>query len=116
MAAGLLDLYIEQGATYNQLFVWKDSNGAAISNSGFTARMQIRKNITSSDIILALTTENGRITLGGANGAITLNISAADTAALATYCGVYDLELVSSSGVVTRLLEGQVSISREVTR
>lgn len=116
MSAGIYDIYIEQGATYNQPLVWKDSSGTAVNVTGYTARMQIRKTIDATTIILTLTTENGRITVGGANGLITLLVSAADTAALTTFCGVYDLEVISPAGVVTRLLEGQVEVSKEVTR
>lgn len=116
MSAGIYDIYIEQGATYNQPLVWKDSSGTAVNVTGYTARMQIRKTVDASTIILTLTTENGRITVGGSNGLITLLVSAADTAALTTFCGVYDLEVISPTGVVTRLLEGQVEISKEVTR
>lgn len=116
MSAGIYDIYIEQGATYNQPLVWKDSSGTAINVTGYTARMQIRKTVDATTIILTLTTENGRITVGGANGLITLLVSAADTAALTTFCGVYDLEVISPAGVVTRLLEGQVEVSKEVTR
>lgn len=116
MSAGIYDIYIEQGATYNQPLVWKDSSGTAVNVTGYTARMQIRKTVDATTIILTLTTENGRITVGGANGLITLLVSAADTAALTSFCGVYDLEVISPTGVVTRLLEGQVEISKEVTR
>lgn len=116
MSAGIYDIYIEQGATYNQPLVWKDSSGTAVNVTGYTARMQIRKTIDATTTILTLTTENGRITVGGANGLITLLVSAADTAALTTFCGVYDLEVISPAGVVTRLLEGQVEVSKEVTR
>jgi len=116
MSAGIYDIYIEQGATYNQPLVWKDSSGTAVNVTGYTARMQIRKTVDATTIILTLTTENGRIIVGGANGLITLLVSAADTAALTTFCGVYDLEVISPAGVVTRLLEGQVEVSKEVTR
>lgn len=116
MSAGVYDFYIEQGATFNQPLVWKDSSGTAVNVTGYTARMQIRKTVDATTVILTLTTENGRITVGTSNGLITLLVSAADTAALTSFCGVYDLEVISPTGVVTRLLEGQVEVSKEVTR
>ena len=78
--------------------------------------MSLRTDIEDSSAILSLTTENGRIALGGGAGTITLTVSASDTAALTAGNGVYDLEIVSSGGVVTRLIEGSYTISREVTR
>ena len=76
----------------------------------------LRSDIEDSSAVLTLTTENGRIALGGAAGTVTLTVSAADTAGLTAGNGVYDLELISSGGVVTRLIEGSYSIVREVTR
>ncbi len=66
--------------------------------------------------MLTLTTENGKITLGGTAGTITLNLSAVETAAITQSSLAYDLELVSAGGVVTRLVEGQINLTPEVTR
>lgn len=111
---GNYDFKIYQGATFSRVITWKDESGALVDLTGYSARMQIRKKI-DGDSIIELTTSNGRITLGGAAGTITLNISATDTAALLSN-GVYDLELVASGNIVTRLLEGSVTLSREVTK
>ena len=49
--------------------------------TGVTARMQLREKLDSSVVLLELTTENGRIVVDDATKTITLNITAADTAA-----------------------------------
>jgi hypothetical protein len=78
--------------------------------------MQVRETYSSSTSIVSLTSGAG-ITLGGAAGTIAIVISATTTAALtAPFSGVYDLELVSAGGVVTRLLQGAATVSPEVTR
>lgn len=105
---------IYQGATFSHVLTWRDSSEALVNLTGYTARMQIRNRI-GGDTIASLTTENGKISLGGSAGTITLTIAAADTAAI-TEGGVYDLELVSGGGIVTRLLEGSVTLSKEVTK
>ena len=115
MGATTYDILIEQGATYSQLVTYKES-GVAVNLTGYTARMQVRSTLESASTVVELTTANGRIALGGAAGTITLTISATDTAALTAGRGVYDLELVSGSGIVTRLLQGVATISRNVTR
>jgi hypothetical protein len=115
MAATTYDLLIEQGATYSQVITYKD-NGVAVNLTGYTARMQVRATLESASTLVELTTANSRIALGGAAGTITLTISATDTAGLTAGRGVYDLELVSGSGIVTRLLQGVATISRNVTR
>jgi hypothetical protein len=115
MAATSYDILIEQGATFSQLVTYKD-NGVAVNLTGYTARMQVRATLEAASALIELTTANSRIALGGAAGTITLTISAADTEALTSGRGVYDLELVSGSGIVTRLLQGVATISRNVTR
>jgi hypothetical protein len=110
------DLEIKQGATLSLTATWKDSTGAAINLTGYTARLQVRAAYDSSATILSLTSSSG-ITLGGAAGTIAITASATVTALLtAPWAGVWDLELVSGGGVVTRLLEGAATVSPEVTR
>jgi hypothetical protein len=87
-----------------------------VNLTGFTARMQIRASLEDDDTLASLTTENGGITLGGTAGTVALLLSATDTAALDFTSAVYDLELISSGGVVTRLLSGAVTLVPEVTR
>jgi hypothetical protein len=115
MAATTYDILLEQGATFSQVITYKD-NGVAVNLTGYTARMQVRATLESASTLVELTTANSRIALGGAAGTISLTISATDTAALTAGRGVYDLELVSGSGIVTRLLQGVCTISRNVTR
>lgn len=87
-----------------------------IDLSGYTARMHIRAAQAATATLLELTTENSRIALDNTLKTITLTLTATVTAAIDWTAGVYDLELVSAGGVVTRLLEGAVSVSEEVTR
>ena len=86
-----------------------------MNTTGFSARMQLRTSYSAASASLELTTANGRISLTNA-GVITLSLTATETAALAAGRYVYDLEMVSSGGQVTRLLEGVVTVSPEVTR
>ena len=82
--------------------------------ASYTARMSIKDKIGGTEL-LPLTTVNGRILLDNAAKTITLTISAADTAAIIWRKGVYDLEMVSPSDVVTKLLSGSVTVEQEVT-
>ena len=109
------NILIEQGATFLLNLIWKDSEGDPIDLSGYTARMQVRRKVTSPDTLLSLTTENGGITLGGAAGTISVVAQAHQTDDISEKIGVYDLELVTN-GTVYRLIEGCVTISPEVTR
>lgn len=114
--AGTHDITIEKGATFNMIATWKDNAGDPIDLTGFTAAaMQVRSKKGSSDKIVDLTLGAG-ITLGGALGTVTVVISSGVTATIDETEGVYDLELTSAGGDVTRLLEGKVTISNNVTR
>lgn len=129
MAAGRYLLTIEQGATTDLLLEYKDSNGSPVDLSGYTARMQIRPTIDSSTTHLSITSvtasdgtclnltpTSASLTLPRTSGSVGLFISAATSSGLSFTEGVYDIELESSTGVVTRLLEGIVKLSKEVTR
>lgn len=119
MAAGKYNIKIEQGATYRQEFIWKDASDTPVDVTGYTARMHIRGKITDDDTLVELTTENDGIILGTTDGKITLQITADATSLYDWTCGVYDLELVQVVGPETfvyRVLQGSVSVSKEVTR
>lgn len=114
MAAGNYNFKIEQGSTFVEVLTWRVGQ-TPVDLTGFTAKMQLRNDINSG-VLLELTTENGRIALGGTAGTITINLPAADTALLTFEKAVYDLQLISPDNVVTRLLKGHVTIDPEVTR
>lgn len=110
------DNAIEQGATFFRRMVWRDSANVPVNLTNYTARMQVRASVTSTIVLLELATANGGIVLGGALGTIDLKQTAIQTAVYDWKKGVYDLELVSLDGTVTRLMKGAVEVSREVTR
>jgi len=129
MAAGRYLFTIEQGATTDLLLEYKDSNGSPVDLSGYTASMQIRPSVDSTTTYLSITSvtasdgtglnltpQSGSVTLPTTSGSIGLFISAVSSSALTFSEGVYDIELQSSTGIVTRLLEGIVKLSKEVTR
>lgn len=128
MSAGAYNFEVEQGTTLDHPVVWyvpdpgdpdnPDAAGATrINLTGFTARMQVRASKASPTILHEFTTENGGITITAPlTGTITIKASATITAGWTFTTGVYDLEVVSSGGIVTRLLEGTFTVDPEVTR
>lgn len=112
-----LKLTIYQGATFRKRLTWKAGTPAVpVDLTGCTARMQVRAEVESPTALLTLTTENNRITLGGAAGTIELYVSDEDTGAIDWDGGAWDLEIIHPGGEVTRLAQGSVSVSPEVTR
>lgn len=116
MTAGKCDITIEMGATYNNTITYSDSDGTAIDVSAYVPRMQVRNSIESTTTILDLNSTNGYITVSdGPAGEITINVPASITAVLSPGNGVYDIEIDNSVEVI-RLLQGNVYISKDVTR
>ena len=115
-----LKFTIYQGATFRKRLRWSDkATGTPIDLTGCTARMQVRAETSAPAVLLDLTTENGGITLGGAAGTIDLYVGATATAAINWEGGVFDLEIIHPGALpddVTRIVQGTVSVSPEVTR
>jgi hypothetical protein len=114
--AGVYNINIDQGASFERLITVRDSDQVLFNFTNFTARMQIRRDIEDSTPIAELTTENGFITLGGTSGTITLYLPPVVTKDLSTRDCVYDLEIIDPAGRVYRLLKGQIRVDAEVTR
>ena len=116
MAAGKLDLTIEQGATFEKILLYKDADGQPIDLTGYNAELQVRSSKDSTRILLELSTDNSKIGISGETGQITLLILASETSQISWSEAVYDLKLISDSGFSTRLVEGKVKLSKAVTR
>lgn len=120
--AGIYNITAKQGSTFSRTVTWTDSAKAPRAIQGWTARMHVRPEVTSSTVTITLTTDNGRITLGAnssadTKGKITLLIDAATMANVAAGQYVYDLELVGIGGTeVYSIIEGNFVVKPEVTR
>lgn len=125
MAKTPINLDMEQGTTFSVSATWTDATGKAIDLSRYNARMQIRSSYATATITDSLTTANGEITLSE-NGEIAIMLPPNRTSAIPVdyrqiskppkTAYVYDLELVSPEGFVTRLLFGSIIVTGEVTR
>jgi hypothetical protein len=121
MIAGIYNILCEQGTTFSRTFEIQypdpldPSVYYAYDLSGHTARMQVRRTIESSAVLIELTTENDGIEIDEENGIITVLMTDTQTSAL-TSSGVYDLEIRDDSGNVSRVVQGTFTLSLEVTR
>ena len=113
--ASVYNSTIDQGSDWYLTLVYQNSAGTAINLTGYTANMQLRLTVNSATAALTLSTASG-ITITGATGTIAIRATAVQTAALTAQNYVYDLEIVSSGGVITRLIQGTLTVSAEVTR
>ena len=126
MAAGKYSFTIEQGATVDFEIAYKDSSGNPIDLTGYQARMQLRPSPGSDILYLTLLSslkaDGTGLNLSGSgglkpptSGTIGVYISAVSSSQLNFDLASYDLEIASSNNVVTRLLEGKVKLSQEIT-
>jgi len=104
---------IDQGADWYLTITYKDSAGTAINLTGYTAAMQF-KLTASSTAALSLTNTSG-ITITAATGTLAIHATAAQTGALGAFTYDYDLEITSSAGVVTRLIQGVATVNAQIT-
>ena len=128
MGAGRYSFIIEQGSTLNLEIQYKDSTNTPVDLTGYSGKMMIRSNYADQNpttyavLSSSLAADGTGLNFSGSNGdtpptsgSIGIYISAASSSNFTFNTARYDLEITSGS-VVTRLLEGQVSLSQEVTR
>lgn len=128
MAAGKYSFVIEQGSTTNFEIQYKDSSNNPVDLTGYSGKMMIRSNYadqsptTYAILSSSLAADGTGLNFSGSNGStpptsgsIGIYISAVSSSNFTFNTARYDLEITSGS-IVTRLLEGQISLSQEVTR
>lgn len=132
MPAGRYSFVIEQGSTVTFELQYKDSNSNPIDLTGYSGRLQIRPNYADNTNTVYLTlssslnSDRTGLNFSGSNGttpptsgSIGVYISSCTSSALTFDQAYYDLELYSGSAscpYTIRLIEGQVKLSKEVTR
>ena len=108
-----------------------DSNGNPVDLSGYSARMQIRPTVTSSVVYITLSSslqpDGTGLNMSGSHstkpptsGSIGIFISSCTSSEFNFTSAVYDLEIYTpydgGCNYVTRLIQGPVRLSNEVTR
>jgi|DEB0MinimDraft_10_1074344.scaffolds.fasta_scaffold11597_2 hypothetical protein len=115
MGAGTYHFKAEEGITFSVGLTWKDSNGSAIDITGYSATMDIKKQVGGT-VVQALTTADSTMDIPtGTDGVLNILLSAAQMSAITPDTYLYDIKLDDGSGVTTRLLEGTFSVKAEIT-
>jgi uncharacterized membrane protein YkoI len=88
-----------------------DANGDAYNLTNFTAKSQVRKSYystsTTAEFIILINVP--------ATGVINMSLSSANTANIAPGRYVYDVVIKDTANTVTRVLEGIVNVTPQVT-
>lgn len=107
--ANKVNIVIDQGTTFNTTFIIHNSSDEPINFTSYTANSQMRKSYSSSNSFV--------FGVGlAANGQVSLNMSANTTASITAGRYVYDVEVEDNTGVRSRIVEGIVTVTPQVTR
>lgn len=107
--AAKINIVIDQGTTFNTTYTIHDAQDEPIDFTGYTANSQIRKTYTSS------TAYDFTVTLNSI-GQVSLSMSADLTGSITAGRYVYDVEVQDLSGVRSRIVEGLVTVTPQVSR
>ena len=108
-----VELYLDQGATFNNIVnVTDDVTNVSLNLANYVIRSQMRRSYYSAN---ASATFECSIS-NASTGEITMYMSSANTANLKAGRYLFDMEASSPGGVVTRILEGIITVTPEVTR
>jgi hypothetical protein len=103
------NLVIDQGTTFTTTLTVTDDDGTALDLTGYTGSAQIRKHYTSSNSV------SFNVAVSPGSGEVTLSLTANATSNITAGRYVYDCEL-TNTGTVSRILEGIVTVTPQVTR
>lgn len=109
--AAKANIVVDQGTTFTTYLALTETDGTVLDLTGYTARGQIRKWYTSN----SYTTFTISITQP-TEGYINLALTANTTANMEPGRYVYDIETVDGIGTITRVIEGIVTVTPEVTK
>lgn len=106
-----VDFKVDAGQTWRIYLTWTENDGTPIDLNGYLGRMYLKRNYNSVAALM-ITTSN-YMTLG--TGFVQWEIPKEVTTDLSGEY-IYDLELESFNGESSRLFQGSVVISPEVSR
>jgi len=112
MSAGTYNLVIDQGSDFALDLVIKEG-GSALNLSNYSGRAQLRTSVTASSASASFTVT----VTNAANGALKMQLPAATSSGISAGQYVYDLEIyTANNSIVKRIMQGEVTITPEVTR
>ena len=111
MAAGTYNLSIEQGASWQLQLDVDSSAGIDMDITGYTFASKLAKSHYDESPVSMTST-----IINTSTGTFNLNLTPEQTAALDPAIEyIYDVEMTSPTGIVTRLIQGRATISAGVT-
>jgi hypothetical protein len=108
--SGKYNIVADQGATFNLNFTVK-TDDVPWNLTSYTFAMQVRRSTNDANTLLNITSATMTSV-----GSVAVTVSATTMNNVPAGRWVYDIELTSSSGEVTRILEGRFIVKAQVTQ
>lgn len=109
--ATISNLFVDAGADYSNIITVAATNGQPLNLTGYTVASQMRKSYTSS------TAYNFTATIHDAtSGKVRLQLNSTQSSAIPAGRWLYDVEITSPNGYKTRVVEGIVTVSQQITQ
>jgi hypothetical protein len=106
------ELTLDQGTTFEATVDLINDDGTAINVTNYIFSSQIRKSYYSSN-----TAANLVVTITNAvNGNVKMSLAAGNTANIKPGRYLYDLKMTTPGGVTTRVVEGIITVTPQVSR
>lgn len=115
MNPGRYNITVYNGTTFQLSPSWLVNN-VPVNLTGYSADMQVRD--VSNNLIVELSTANGKAVITPATGTVTLTLSATDTATGTLAAGTYsyDLNLTAADSTVYKILQGAFVVNASVVQ
>jgi len=110
--AQITDFFIDQGSDWSAILTFNNTDGTPRDFTGCTVSGQMRKGYGSTTYTAITTT----FIAPNSSGKIKLALGHATSTAMKAGRYVYDVELIDSFSARSRLVEGIITITPEVTR
>jgi len=109
--ATISNLFVDAGSDYSNIITVSSTNGQSLDLTGYTVASQMRKSYSSSTVY-AFTAS----LYDAATGRVRLQLSASNSSAIPAGRWLYDVEITSGAGSKTRVVEGIVTITPQITQ
>jgi hypothetical protein len=109
--ASIANIFIDAGANYSKIITVSANSGGPLDLTGYTVKSQIRKSYTSTTAYTFTAS-----VLDAATGKLRLQLNAEQTGAIPPGRYLYDVEITSTSGNKSRVVEGIVTVTPEITQ
>lgn len=104
------NIVIDQGTDFSATIDVVGANNDIFDLTNYTAAAQMRKNYASSSAVTFVCTDTG------SSGEITIELTSNTTSQLEPGRYLYDVEIASSGGSISRVVEGIATVTPGITR